>query len=332
MEKSNPSILVVGGAGYIGSHICKELHRCGYTPVCYDNLIYGHRKAVKWGPFEKGDILDHKLLNRIFTTYRIHGVIHLAAFAYVGESVTDPGKYYANNVAGTISLLDAMRKNRVNRLVFSSTCAVYGTPKTIPITEKEPLSPVNPYGASKMMVERILRDYHHAYGLRFIALRYFNAAGADPDGEIGEVHRPETHLIPLVLDAALGRSRELAVFGNNYPTTDGTCIRDYIHVTDLARAHVVSLKLLKTHQTGALSVNLGTGKGTSIFEIIRAAEEVTGRKINYRIAPPREGDPPALVADPSEALKVLDWRADYADIRLILRHAWNFHQKAGTIA
>ncbi|MGA2508103.1 MAG: UDP-glucose 4-epimerase GalE [Chitinispirillaceae bacterium] len=330
MPKALPAILVVGGAGYIGSHICKELHRCGYIPVCYDNLIYGHTWAVKWGPFEKGDIKDQERLNQVFAAHRIEGVIHLAAFAYVGESVVEPAKYYSNNVAGTISLLDAMRNNKVKKIVFSSTCAVYGIPNTIPITEKEPMNPVNPYGASKMMVERILRDFHHAYGLGFVALRYFNAAGADPEAEIGEVHNPETHLIPLALDVVLGRREELAVFGNGYPTPDGTCIRDYIHVTDLARAHVLSLKQLENKGPVGLSVNLGTGKGTSVFEIINACKEISGRKVNYRIAPAREGDPPVLVADPSQAIKRLNWKADYADIRTVIQHAWEFQKKADT--
>ena len=330
MPKALPAILVVGGAGYIGSHICKELHRCGYIPVCYDNLSYGHTWAVKWGPFEKGDIKDQERLNQVFAAHRIEGVIHLAAFAYVGESVGEPAKYYSNNVAGTISLLDAMRNNKVKRIVFSSTCAVYGIPKTIPITEKEPMNPVNPYGASKMMVERILRDYHHAYGLGFVALRYFNAAGADPEGEIGEVHNPESHLIPLVLDVALGRREELAVFGNSYPTPDRTCIRDYIHVADLARAHVLSLKQLELNEPIGLSINLGTGKGTSIFEIIKTCEDVCGRKVNYRIAPPREGDPPVLVANPSQALKLLNWKAEYTDIRTVIQHAWDFQKEADT--
>lgn len=329
MKKTDPTILVVGGAGYIGSHICKELWKNGYNPVCYDNLVYGHQWAVKWGPFEKGDILDWKRLDKIFTNYKIDGVIHLAAFAYVGESVTEPSKYYTNNVAGTISLLNAMLKAGVNRIVFSSTCAVYGTPKTVPITEKEHMNPVNPYGASKMMVERILRDYNRAYGLGFVALRYFNAAGADPDGETGEMHDPETHLIPLTLDAALGRRKELVVFGNNYPTPDGTCIRDYIHVTDLARAHVLSLNLLKKNGPLDLSVNLGTGKGSSIFDIIRTAEAVTGKKIRYRVAAPREGDPAALVADPSLACGVLKWKAEYVAISDVIKHAWNFHNKTG---
>lgn len=321
------NVFVTGGAGYIGAHACKALANAGFTPIAFDNLVSGHEWAVKWGPFAQGDILDHDRLSEVFRQYRPAAVMHFAAFAYVGESVTEPSKYYTNNVAGTISLLNALRNNRVNRIVFSSTCAVYGTPKTIPITEKEPMNPVNPYGASKMMVERILRDYHHAYGLGFVALRYFNAAGADPDGEIGEMHDPETHLIPLTLDVALGRREELVVFGNNYPTPDGTCVRDYIHVADLARAHVLSLKRLEHNGPVCLSVNLGTGKGSSIVEIIRAAETVTGKKIRCRIAAQREGDPASLIADPSQAYTVLQWKAEHTDIREIIQHAWNFHKK-----
>jgi UDP-arabinose 4-epimerase len=327
MSKSLPSVLVVGGAGYIGSHICKELRKCGFLPVCYDNLVYGHRRAVKWGPFEKGDIHDQKRLETVLSGNNIQGVIHLAAFAYVGESVIEPSKYYANNVAGSIALLNAMLNKGVKKIVFSSTCAVYGNPKTVPITEKEPANPVNPYGASKWMVERIMSDYSRAYGLGYIALRYFNAAGADPEGEIGEMHDPETHLIPLALDAVLGRRKELVVFGNGYPTPDGTCIRDYIHVSDLARAHVRALNLLGENGNTHLSINLGTGKGFSIFEIIRATETVTGKTIRYRIAAPREGDPPALVADPSRALSFLQWKAEHTDINETIRHAWHFHKK-----
>jgi UDP-arabinose 4-epimerase len=327
MTQTKPAILIVGGAGYIGSHVCKELHKNGYLPICYDNLIYGHTWAVKWGPFEKGDIRDGKRLDDVMAKYKPEGVIHLAAFAYVGESVTEPSKYYNNNVAGTVSLLDAMHRNHVTRIVFSSTCAVYGIPSNVPITESQPLAPVNPYGASKMMVERILADYRHAYGLGYVALRYFNAAGADPDGEIGESHNPETHLIPLMLDAAAGKSKELVVFGDDYPTPDKTCIRDYIHVTDLSRAHVLALKKLESDASFSRSINLGTGKGSSIFELIRAGETVTGRTIPFRVDQRRPGDPPALVADPSEALKVLGWKAEFADIETILKHAWAFHQK-----
>jgi UDP-arabinose 4-epimerase len=259
--------------------------------------------------------------------YKPQGVVHLAAFAYVGESVTEPSKYYVNNVAGTISLLDAMRRNNCMRIVFSSTCAVYGIPSTVPITEKQPLAPVNPYGASKMMVERIMADYRHAYGLGYVALRYFNAAGADPDSEIGESHNPETHLIPLALDVAAGRRGELVVFGDDYPTPDKTCIRDYIHVTDLSRAHVLAMKRLESDAAFSRSINLGTGKGNSVLEIIRAGEEVSGRKISYRVAPRRAGDPPALVADPSESLKILNWKAEYTDIKQVISHAWEFYKK-----
>ena len=327
MTPLRPTVLVVGGAGYIGSHICKELHRSGYFPVCYDNLVYGHEWAVKWGPFEKGDINDTARLVQVCAKHKPVGVIHLAAFAYVGESVIEPGKYYVNNVAGTIALLEAMRQSKVSRIVFSSTCAVYGVPQRMPISEATPLNPVNPYGASKMMVERILQDYHHAYGLSYVALRYFNAAGADPDGEIGEAHDPETHLIPLALDVAMGLSTELVVFGNEYPTRDGTCIRDYIHVTDLARAHVLALRRLEQNDNFYSSINLGTGNGTSILELVKAGEAVTGMKIPYRIAQPRPGDPPVLVADPSEASAMLGWKPEFGEIGRILDHAWNFHRK-----
>ncbi|MGB7567365.1 MAG: UDP-glucose 4-epimerase GalE, partial [Chitinivibrionales bacterium] len=229
MQSSLPTILVVGGAGYIGSHVCKELAANGYFPVCYDNLVNGHEWSVKWGPFEKGDIGDRNRLREVIEKYKPSGVVHLAAFAYVGESVKDPEKYYVNNVTGTLSLLSAMHSCNVSTIVFSSTCAVYGVPKKTPITEQTAPDPMSPYGASKFMIERMLKDFHHAYGLKYISLRYFNAAGADPDAEIGEVHSPETHLIPLILDVALGKLPKLTVFGNTYPTADGTCIRDYIH-------------------------------------------------------------------------------------------------------
>ncbi len=327
MQSSLPTILVIGGAGYIGSHVCKELAANGYFPVCYDNLVNGHEWAVKWGPLEKGGIGDQSRLREVFEKYKPSGVVHLAAFAYVGESVKDPEKYYVNNVAGTLSLLSAMHSCNVSTIVFSSTCAVYGVPKKTPITEQAAPDPMNPYGASKFMIERMLKDFHHAYGLKYIALRYFNAAGADPDAEIGEVHSPETHLIPLILDVALGKLPKLTVFGNMYPTADGTCIRDYIHVTDLARAHVLSLKAIEKSGQDHISINLGTGRGHSIFRIIKASEEITGKKIAFSVAPPREGDPPELIADPSEAMKRLSWKPEYPEIRHIIQHAWNFHKK-----
>ncbi|HEX7510502.1 MAG TPA: UDP-glucose 4-epimerase GalE [Chitinivibrionales bacterium] len=319
--------MVVGGAGYIGSHVCKELAHRGYTPVCYDNLVYGHKWAVKWGPLEIGDIADGAKLREVMAKYKPRGVVHLAAFAYVGESVIDPGKYYVNNVGGTLSLLDAMRASDVSTIVFSSTCAVYGVPKQVPITERTVPNPVNPYGASKHMVERILQDYHNAYGLSFAALRYFNAAGGDPEGEIGESHDPETHLIPLMLDAALGRRDSLTVFGGDYPTPDGTCVRDYIHVTDLARAHVLALRALTDKKKDFLIVNLGTGTGHSVLDMIRVVEEISGVKVPYTVAPRREGDPPVLVADPAEALRQLSWKAEYPQLVQIVKHAWDFRQK-----
>jgi UDP-arabinose 4-epimerase len=327
MANNSKVILVVGGAGYIGSHVCKELHRNGYTPICYDNLIHGHRWAVKWGPFEFGDINDSQRLNEVLDTYRPQGVVHLAAFAYVGESVVNPAKYYLNNVVGSLSLLEALRNGGITSIVFSSTCAVYGIPQKIPITEQTPRDPVNPYGASKLMIERIMQDYHRAYGLNSVSLRYFNAAGADPEAEIGEVHDPETHLIPLVLDTALGRKDTLTVFGNDYPTNDGTCIRDYIHVADLARAHVLALKHIERNESTCLSINLGTGKGYSIKEVIGIAEKVTMKKISHTFEARREGDPPALVANPEEAFRTLRWKPEYPDLLPIIEHAWNFHKK-----
>jgi UDP-glucose 4-epimerase len=251
----------------------------------------------------------------------------LAAFAYVGESVTNPSKYYINNVVGTLSLLEAMRAGNVSSMVFSSTCAVYGVPTSMPITEETAPHPVNPYGASKLMIERILADFHHAYGLKYIALRYFNAAGSDPENEIGEIHDPEPHLIPLILDVALGRLQKLAIFGNTYPTPDGTCIRDYIHVTDLARAHVLALKSIENNSIDHASINLGTGKGHSILELLKTAEEITGKKIPYSVAAPRGGDPPELIANPTEAMRKLSWKPEYPEIRHGIQHAWNFRKK-----
>lgn len=318
-------ILVTGGAGYIGAHTCKALAKAGFSPVVYDNLVYGHEWAVKWGPLERGDILDAARLSEVLRIHKPSGVIHFAAFAYVGESVTDPSKYYNNNVAGSISLLDAMRKHEIGDIVFSSTCATYGIPTQIPIREECPAAPVSPYGASKMMIERVLSDYASAYGFRSISLRYFNAAGADPQGEIGEDHNPETHLIPLVLDAAMGKRPHIAVMGDDYETPDGTCIRDYIHVSDLADAHVQALKKLSSGPVRP-NYNLGTGIGISVREVIATAREVTGRDIPTIAAPRRPGDPPSLVADPTLAQRDLAWKPRISQLESIINTAWQWHK------
>ncbi|AHE96948.1 UDP-glucose 4-epimerase [Thioalkalivibrio paradoxus ARh 1] len=318
-------MLVTGGAGYIGSHACKALALAGYTPVAYDNLVYGHREAVRWGPLEPGDIADRKRLDAVVAQYQPEAVLHFAAYAYVGESVQDPAKYYRNNVAGTLTLLEALVHHDIRRIVFSSTCATYGVPERTPIDEDHPQQPINPYGASKLMIERMLQDFDAAYGLRSVSLRYFNAAGADPDGEIGEDHDPETHLIPLALQAALGQREALQVFGSDYPTPDGSCIRDYIHVTDLAQAHVLALDYL-TRGGATTALNLGTGHGHSVLEVIAAADAVTGRAVPTVLAPRRPGDPPVLTAVADRARQVLGWQPRYTDLATILRHAWNWHR------
>lgn len=320
------NILVTGGAGYIGSHACKALAEAGYTPVAYDNLIYGHEWAVQWGPLEKGDILDTARLSDVMKLYRPAAVMHFAAFAYVGESVTDPAKYYRNNVAGTLSLLDSMRVHNIGEIVFSSSCATYGVPETVPISECAPQHPINPYGASKLMVERILADYAAAYGLRSIALRYFNAAGADPDGNIGEEHDPETHLIPLVLDAAADARPSITIFGSDYATPDGTCIRDYVHVSDIASAHVLALKKLGNCKLGA-AYNLGTGAGISVAQVIAAAGKVTGRPIRVTHGARRPGDPDALLADAARAQRELEWQPRYSTIDRMIETAWTWRMR-----
>lgn len=315
-------ILVTGGAGYVGSHACKALAKAGYTPVTYDNLSGGHRWAVKWGPFEAGDLLDQSRLDEVIRRHRPTAVMHFAACAYVGESMENPAKYYSSNVAGTLSLLEAMRNHNVERIVFSSSCATYGIPDRVPITEDHPQNPINPYGTSKLMAERILADYHAAYGIKSISLRYFNAAGADPDGEIGECHDPETHLIPLVLDVALGRRPRVEVFGDDYDTEDGTCIRDYIHVTDLAEAHICALTHPDRDGAGAaLAFNLGNGSGFSVRQVITAAERVTGRPIATKVAPRRAGDPPVLVSDSTRAQRELGWTPQLTELATIIETA-----------
>lgn len=325
MTATSDKILVVGGAGYIGSHCVKELRRQGYETVTFDNLVYGHRDAVKGGVFEEGDMSDTERLREVFRTYRIAGVMHFAAYAYVGESVTDPEKYYFNNVAATLNLLKVMREFGVDKFIFSSTCATYGVPTQIPIPETHPQAPINPYGASKLMVERVLADYGRAYDLKSICFRYFNAAGADPDGDIGERHDPETHLIPLVLRAAMGGT-PLKVFGDDYPTPDGTCIRDYIHVIDLARAHILGLERLLAGGQSAI-YNLGNGSGYSVKEVIETSERITGRKVPFEVAPRREGDPPQLIGSAEKAITELGWKPEFAKLDQIIETAWTFHQQ-----
>ena len=319
-------ILVPGGAGYIGSHACKALAKAGYTPVAYDNLVYGHEWAVKWGPFEQGDILDRNRLDEVIKQYQPTAIMHFAAFAYVGESVDNPGKYYRNNVTGSLTLLEAMRDNYINNFIFSSTCATYGEPEEIPIPEGHKQLPINPYGQSKLMIEQMLSDFDVAHNLKSVSLRYFNAAGADPDGDTGEDHDPETHLIPLVLDAAAGKRPSITIFGDDYDTADGTCIRDYIHVTDLADAHVKALKYLE--QGGQTTqYNLGNGKGFSVKEVIETAKKITGKKIPVVTGPRRHGDPPRLVGDAARIRKDLNWSPEYADLETIIETAWKWHRR-----
>ena len=295
-------ILITGGAGYVGSHCAKALAAAGYEGVVFDNLLFGHREFVRWGPLIEGDVRDAAALDDIFSTYRFDAVMHFAALAYVAESVTAPGRYYDVNVDGTRTLLDAMVRAGVHSIVFSSSCAIFGEPDTIPISERTVLNPINPYGFTKLVCEHMMDDFGRAHGLKSARLRYFNAAGADPTAEIGEDHDPETHLIPLVLDAASGRRPDVTVFGTDYPTPDGTAVRDYVHVSDLARAHVMALQyLLDDGET--IAVNLGTGHGVSVRQVVDAMRHITGQEIVARDAPRRAGDPPALVADRKKPVK-----------------------------
>ena len=320
---AHPRVLVAGGAGYVGSHTCKALAAAGFAPVVYDNLSTGHRSFVRWGPLVEGDLLDEGTLARTFAEHRPAAALHFAACAYVEESVEDPARYYRNNVVGALNLMDAARSGGNVPIVFSSTCAVYGEPRTLPITEDASLAPVSPYGRTKLAVEQALSDYDAAYGLRSVRLRYFNACGCDPDAEVGESHDPETHLIPRAILAALGRIAELALFGDDYPTPDGTAIRDYVHVCDLADAHVAAVRLLLGGGE-SISVNLGTGRGFSVREIVEAVTRVTGLDVPCRIAPRRPGDPAVLVADGSRAERLLGFLAAHSDVETIVRtaHAW----------
>lgn len=324
MGMATSSILVTGGAGYIGSHTVHWLHRMGLRVVVLDNLVYGHRQAVPEGiPFYEGDIADAKLTEEIFRAHQVDSMIHFAAYAYVGESVSDPLKYYDNNVGRTASLLRNAVRNGCRHVVFSSTCATYGIPDRLPITESQVQHPINPYGRSKRMVEEMLRDCGEADGLGWVALRYFNAAGAQEDGMIGEDHNPETHLIPNVFRAIRGEMPALTLFGDDYDTPDGTCVRDYIHVVDLASAHELALRYLRGGGA-SIACNVGTGTGTSVREIIAAVEDVSGREVPVEIHPRRAGDPPVLVADASLARQRFDWKPAYLDIRETVRTAWNW--------
>lgn len=319
------NVLVVGGAGYIGSHAVKLLGASGHDVWVYDNLSRGHRQAVPAQRLIEGDVADRRRLVEELKQHRIDAVMHFAAFALVNESVLDPALYYRNNVIAALELLDAMRQAGVMRIVFSSTTATYGEPETIPIPESTPQQPINPYGFTKLVIEQALADYASAYGLAYAALRYFNAAGADPDGSIGEDHDPESHLIPIVLQVALGQRQQVTIFGDDYPTPDGTCIRDYIHVCDLAEAHLRALDRLQPGR--GICLNLGTGRGTSVREVIDACRRVTGQEIPEVIGPRRAGDPPELVADANAARQQLDWQPRYTQINQIVETAWNFHRQ-----
>lgn len=322
------TILVTGGAGYIGSHACKALARAGYTPVTYDNLSGGYRWAVKWGPLEEGDILDRDRLRAAIDKHRPAAVMHFAGLISVGESVSRPGLYYRTNVMGSLCLLEAMCEAGIGRLVFSSTAAVYGMPRETPIPEGHPTEPINPYGTGKLMVERMLHDFSVAHGLRYAALRYFNAAGADPDGETGEAHDPETHLIPLVLAAAANNGTPVTIYGDDYDTPDGTCVRDYIHVTDLAAAHVMALETLD----GAgddIVCNLGTGTGYSVQELIETARRVTGRPVAANRGPRRAGDAPVLVASAQESKRRFGWQPKHSALENIVEDAWGWMNRHG---
>ncbi|MBI4231702.1 UDP-glucose 4-epimerase GalE [Candidatus Peregrinibacteria bacterium] len=318
-------ILIVGGAGYIGSHVNKHLFGNGYSTVVFDNLSTGYRELVKWGDFFKGDLEDVQKLEACFKKYRIEAVMHFGASAYVGESVILPSKYYKNNVANTLNLLDVMNRFDVKKIIFSSSCAIYGKPAVMPIKENFPFNPINPYGRTKKMVEEILGDYEIAYGIKHINLRYFNAAGADPESEIGEMHNPETHLIPLVLAAASGHRKNVKIFGVDYNTKDGTCVRDYVHVSDLASAHLLALQYL-VKGGGSESFNLGNGQGFSVREVIEAVEKVSGKRIKYIEVPRRPGDPPVLIATSDKARKTLKWLPQYFELNQIIGTAWEWHK------
>ncbi len=320
-------VLVAGGAGYVGSHACKALARAGHTPVCLDNLRTGWRDLAQFGPFENCDLMDADALESVFGKYNPDAVMHFAAMSLVGESVARPDLYHRVNITASLNLLDAMRAHDVRPIVFSSTCAIYGEAGDGDLTEDQPMAPESPYGASKLAVERILSDYETAFGMRAAALRYFNVAGADPEAEIGERHDPETHLIPITIEVALGQREYLSVYGKDYATPDGTCVRDYVHVMDLIDAHILALEKLMAGESG-LRVNLGAGKGYSVAEVAEAVARVSGKPVPTVDAPRRAGDPPRLVADHSRATKLLGWRPVRSDLDVIIEDALRWHSSA----
>ncbi|TMV07165.1 UDP-glucose 4-epimerase GalE [Ruegeria sediminis] len=319
------NILVTGGAGYIGSHACKALAAAGYTPVTYDNLVTGWQDAVKFGPFERGDLLDRDRLDEVFAKHQPAAVMHFAALSQVGEAMSQPGRYWANNVTGSLNLIEAATAAGCLNFVFSSTCATYGDHDNVVLDENTPQHPLNAYGASKRAIEDILRDFEAAHGLKHVIFRYFNVAGADPEGEVGEFHRPETHLVPLMLDAIDGKRDALTVFGTDYDTPDGTCIRDYVHVCDLVDAHVLGLKWLE-HDKGSRVFNLGTGSGFSVMEVIERSKSVTNREVPYNIGPRRAGDCTKLVSGSTRAEAELGWKPGRSTLQTMISDAWRWHQ------
>ncbi len=323
--KKNSVILVAGGAGYIGSHASRDLHAAGFIPLVIDNLSKGHPESVICGELLEGDLKDEKFLDQVFENYPVQGVMHFASKCYVGESMSDPAIYYEENLSSALTLLRAMLKHRVNKFIFSSSCATYGNPVELPLRETHPQDPVNPYGETKYFIERILKHYDRAYGLRFCALRYFNAAGASPDGQIGESHDPETHLIPRILGTVTGKYEKVQIFGDDYPTPDGTCLRDYIHVSDLASAHRKALQWISKNDASEF-FNLGTGTAYSVRQILESAYKATGSKIPVETAPRRPGDPPELVADPAKARRVLGWEPAFSGLDTIMETAWKWEQ------
>ncbi len=319
-------ILVTGGAGYIGSHAIKELIQDGYDVVVFDNFSTGRKELLVGGEVVRGDLMEKESIEKAFASKDITAVLHFASLIQVGESYENPRKYYIHNILSSLNLLDVMLEKEVKNFIFSSSAAVYGIPQHIPIPESHPLNPINPYGQTKLFIEKILEDYQRAYGLKFISLRYFNAAGADPDGRLGEMHNPETHLIPNILLFLLGKKRHFDLFGTDFPTQDGSAVRDYIHVTDLAKAHVLALKNILASSRSEF-INLGTNKGYSVLEVIRKAEEITGKKVRYRKMPRRKGDAPELLASKEKAERVLDWKESYSSLETIIETAWNWHKQ-----